>query len=93
MVRASKGVKSGTRRKLEQKLARPTITRFLQEFNIGQKVVITLEPSSHKGMPFPRFKGTSGKIIGRRGNSYIVKIKDGDKIKKIISRPEHLKRI
>lgn len=93
MVRASKGFRSGTRKKLRQKLTRPAITRFLQEFEIGQRVIIVLEPSSHKGMPFPRFKGAMGKIIEKRGKSYVVELKDGNKVKKIISRPEHLKSI
>lgn len=91
MTRKSKGFRSGTRKKLRQKLVRPTITKFLQEFKIGQRVIIVLEPSSHKGMPFPRFKGSAGKIIEKRGKSYIVEIKDGNKLKNIISRPEHLK--
>ena len=93
MVRKSRGFKSGTRKKLKQKLARPTITKFLQEFKIGQRVIIVPEPSSHKGMPYPRFKGIVGKIESKRGKSYIVKIKDGNMEKKIISRPEHLKAI
>jgi large subunit ribosomal protein L21e len=93
MVRASRGFRSGTRKKLRQKLSRPAITKFLQEFKIGQRVIIALEPSSHKGMPFPRFKGAMGKIIEKRGKSYIVEIKDGNKVKKIVSRPEHLKSI
>lgn len=93
MTRKSSGFRSGTRKKLRQKLVRPTITKFLQEFKIGQRVVIALEPSSHKGMPFPRFKGKMGSIIEKRGKSYIVEIKDGNKVKKIVSRPEHLKAI
>ncbi len=92
MVKKSKGFRTDTREKLTQKI-RPPITRFLQEFAIGQNVVITLEPSSHKGMPFPRFKGKMGKIIAKRGKSYIVEIKDINKTKRIISRPEHLKAI
>jgi large subunit ribosomal protein L21e len=93
MVRASRGFRSGTRKKLRQKLTRPAITKFLQEFEIGQRVIIALEPSSHKGMPFPRFKGAMGKIIEKRGKSYVVELKDGNKVKKVISRPEHLKSI
>ena len=93
MTRKSSGFRSGTRKKLRQKLVRPTITKFLQEFKIGQRVVIALEPSSQKGMPFPRFKGKMGKIIEKRGKSYVVEIKDGNKVKKIVSRPEHLKAI
>jgi large subunit ribosomal protein L21e len=44
-------------------------------------------------MPHPRYKGRIGKIIGKRGKSYIVEITDGNKVKKLISRPEHLKAI
>ncbi|MCS7105748.1 MAG: 50S ribosomal protein L21e, partial [Candidatus Aenigmarchaeota archaeon] len=57
------------------------------------KVVIAQEPSSHSGMPHPRFKGRIGKVIGKRGKSYIVEITDGNKVKKIISKPEHLKAV
>ena len=93
MTRESSGFRSGTRKKLRQKLVRPSITKFLQEFKIGQRVVIVLEPSSQKGMPFPRFKGKMGNIIEKRGKSYVVEIMDGNKAKKLVSRPEHLKSI
>jgi large subunit ribosomal protein L21e len=42
-------------------------------------------------MPHHRFKGLAGHIVGKRGKSYIVEIADGNKVKKLISRPEHLK--
>jgi len=94
MTKKSRGFKSGTRKKLRQKTAlRPTITKFLQEFKENQKIVILPEPSSSAGMPHPRFKGKAGKILGKRGKSYIVEILDGNKVKKLISRPEHLKAI
>jgi len=94
MVRKSKGFRTRTRHKLTQKPGfRPTITKFLQGFDIGQNVALELEPSSHKGMPYPKFKGAVGKIMARRGRSYIVQINVGDGKKIIISRPEHLKAI
>lgn len=94
MVRKSRGFRQSTRKKLKQTPSyRPTITKFLQEFNEGQDVVISPEPSSHKGMPYPRFKGKVGKVIGKRGSSYIVEFLDGRSVKKVISRPEHLKPI
>jgi large subunit ribosomal protein L21e len=87
-------MRSKSREKLTQKPGyRPPITKFLEEFKEGQRVVISLEPSSHSGMPHHRFKGKIGKVIGKRGRSYIVEIKDGNKIKKIISNPEHLKAV
>jgi len=90
MVKKSRGFRQGTRKKLRQKV-RPTITKFLREFSIGDQVVICPEPSSHKGMPFPRFKGKIGKVVEKRGRSYIVEFYDGGKIKHVIARPEHLK--
>jgi len=92
MARKSRGFRTKTRRKLRQKV-RPSITKFLQEFRKGQKVIILPEPSSHLGMPHPRFKGKSGKIIEKIGRSYLIEILDGNKVKKIIARPEHLKKI
>jgi large subunit ribosomal protein L21e len=44
-------------------------------------------------LPFRRFFGKTGTIIDKRGKCYIVKIKDGEKEKTVISRPEHLKAI
>jgi len=90
MVKKSRGFRQGTRKKLEQK-ARPAITKFLKEFSIGDKVVIYPEPSSHRGMPFPRFKGKVGKVVEKRGRSYLVEFYDGKKKKHVIARPEHLK--
>lgn len=94
MVKKSRGLRSKTRHKLMQKPGyRPAITKFLAEFTNNQKVVLKPEPSSQKGMPHTRYKGLTGKVIGKRGKSYIIEIMDGNKMKLIISRPEHLKAI
>lgn len=94
MVKKSKGFRTRSRHKLRQKPSfRPAITKFLQGFDIGQNVALEMEPSSQKGMPYPKFKGAVGRIIARRGRSYIVEISVGNSRKTIISRPEHLKAI
>ena len=94
MTKKSRGFRAKTRFKIRQKPAyRPPINKFLREFKKDQTVVILQEPASQKGMPHPRFKGKTGKIIEKRGKSYIIEILDGNKAKKIISRPEHLKAI
>lgn len=94
MVKKSKGPRSGTRKKLRQRPSkRPTITKFLQSFRSGDKVVIYPEPSSHKGMPFHRYKGKVGVVSGKRGKSYLVDILDGKKKKTLISKPEHLRKV
>jgi len=55
--------------------------------------MILPEPASQRGMPFPRYKGKVGVVVGRRGRSYLVELVDGKKKKTIISRPEHLKKV
>jgi large subunit ribosomal protein L21e len=94
MVQKSKGPRRRTRNLLKIRAREKTpITRYLQEFEIGKKVVIYPNPASSNGRPFRRFFGRTGTIMERRGKSYIVKIKDGKKEKELITRPEHLKAI
>ena len=87
----------GLRRKSRQKLlkgyrekSKIKISRYFQEFKDGDKVGIKIEPSIHKGFPEPAFHGKIGEVIGKRGECYIVKIKDGSVIKKLIVHPIHL---
>ncbi len=92
MVKKSKGPRARTRRLLRKRTKEKSpITRYLQEFKIGARVLIKPDPSSQKGMPFKRFFGRVGTVINKRGRSYIIRIKDGGKEKEIISRPEHLR--
>jgi len=92
MVQKSKGPKKRTRYLLKKGVREKTpITKYLQEFKLGSRVIIKPNPSSHKGMPFKRFFGQLGTVVDKRSKSYIVKIKDGKKEKNIIVRPEHLK--
>ena len=92
MVKKSRGPRRDTRKKLRQKPSvRPPITKFLRSFKKGDRVLIYPEPSSHKGMPCPRYKGRLGTVLGKRGKSYMVEIIDGKKKKTLISKPEHLR--
>jgi large subunit ribosomal protein L21e len=88
----------GLRKKSRKKLAKHPrarglypVTKSLQNFSPGDRVVILLEPSQVKGMPHPRFHGKTGVIKEKRGRAYVVEVKEGDKVKTVISRPEHLK--
>ncbi|MCD7782269.1 MAG: 50S ribosomal protein L21e [Methanosphaera sp.] len=92
-MRKSKGFKSRSRYKLKKsirpKRANP-ISRKIQVFEVGQKVHIIIDSSIHRGQPHPRFHGVTGEIIGKTGKAYLVGIKDGNKSKELIIRPEHL---
>jgi large subunit ribosomal protein L21e len=91
MVKASRGLRTGTRRKLKKdSRSKFTITPYLREFKAKDKVAIKPDPSSHLGMPHIRFKGASGVVLGKRGDAYIVKVKVGKGNKTITARPEHL---
>ncbi|MCD6576108.1 MAG: 50S ribosomal protein L21e [Nanoarchaeota archaeon] len=95
MVTRSHGFRVGTRRKLRKKVrerGKVKIGAALQEFDINEKVIIDVEPSYHKGMPHRRFIGKHGKIVEKKGKSYIVEVRDGGKYKKIICAPIHLRK-
>lgn len=87
-MRRSRGFRSKTRQKL--KGGRFSIAESLQVFNPGDKVRFNINPAVHSGMPHPRYKGEFGKVLEKRGRSFIVEMKAGDKVKRIIAKPEHL---
>ncbi len=89
-MKRSRGPRRATRYKFKSS-GKLKITDILQEFTIGEKVAIVANPSYHKGMPFRRFHGKVGEIIGKRGRAYLVKFKDGEKEKVQIIAPAHLK--
>ena len=90
MVVKSHGPRKGTRKRF-RKNTRVTVNTLMRNFDLGSKVVIDIESSSLSGMPFRRFQGLTGKVVGRRGRAYLVEIKDKNMVKKVIAKPEHLK--
>ena len=96
MVKRSKGIRSKSRHILQKKpRARgiSSITKALQQFEMGESASVTIDSSVHKGMPHPRFQGYTGKIEGMQGDAYLLGITVGKKHKTLIVRPEHLGRV
>ncbi len=92
MVRASKGFRSGTRRKLSKNFRNKfKPSDYLREFLPEQKIIVNQNPASQKGMPHIRYKGKTGTVLEKRGESYLISLKAGNKKIKVIARPEHLK--
>ncbi len=91
-MKGSKGKMHGTRRKLRNR-EDVSPNKFLKDFEPGDKVQINIEPSSHSGMPHPRFQGKVGKILGKRGQAFQLKIKEGGKEKEFNITPEHLQKV
>ncbi len=93
-MRRSRGFRSKTRYKLKKSVREGRtnpITKRIQTFDENDLVQIIIDPSSQKGQPHPRFHGKTGKVAEKRGRAYIVEINDGNKAKRLIVRPEHLK--
>jgi large subunit ribosomal protein L21e len=67
-----------------------SIRKFLQNFEIGEKVGLSVEPAYQKGMYRPKFIGKTGTIIRKKGTCYEVKILDMNKSKTLIVHPVHL---
>ncbi len=88
----SRGSRRGTRKKYKKK-TKSTVNQFIRKFEQGDKVALKTNSSSQKGMPFRRFYGLTGTVIGKRGRAYIIQITDHGKPKKVISNPEHLKKV
>lgn len=95
MVKRSKGTRSKSRHVLRRKprdRGISSITRAIQQFEIGESVSVNIDSSVHKGMPHHRFHGYTGKIEGTQGDAYLVGINVGKKHKTLIVRSEHLGR-
>lgn len=90
MVKQSRGTLSGKTRSLRGK-SRTTVSRQVKEFKVGDKVILAPK-ANPDGMPHLRYRNRQGKIVEKRGRSYLVEIKDGNKKKKIIAGPIHLRK-
>jgi len=90
MVVKSHGPRRRTREKFRRRGKIP-VNKFIKSFTLGDRVIIDIDSASSRGMPFKRFQGLNGKILEKRGKSYIVEFKDGNKLKTITAAPEHLK--
>ncbi len=92
-MRRSKGYYTGARRLLTKKprdKGKPNLGKLLVEYSVGSQVIIKMDSSVQKSMPHKRFHGKVGTVIERRGRGYLVSVKKGNALKKIIVRSEHL---
>jgi large subunit ribosomal protein L21e len=53
-------------------------------------VIIKIDSSVQKSMPHRRFHGKMGTIVNKRGRAYVVSVPQGDAVKEISVRSEHL---
>jgi len=69
-----------------------SLSCYFQEFKMGDRVHLKIQPNVQKGRFHPRFHGLSGKVVGQKGSCYGVEINDGDKQKLVYVHPIHLKK-
>lgn len=89
----SRGYRRKTRsllRKKAREKGKTGLSRILREYKPGDRVIVKLDSSIHKGMPHRRFHGRIGIIEEARGQAYVVNVTQGKAVKEIIARPEHL---
>jgi large subunit ribosomal protein L21e len=94
-MKRSQGYKSKGRnifRKSPRERGMRSLGYLLTDYSLGDKVLISIDPSFHKGQPYKRYHGKSGIISERRGEAYVINVQDGGKMRQIIARAEHLKR-
>ncbi|MEM1582359.1 MAG: 50S ribosomal protein L21e [Candidatus Bathyarchaeia archaeon] len=78
-------------RKSPREKGKSSLSKLLYEYKPGDKVVIDIDPSVHKGMPHRRYQGKVGIIIAKRGRAYEVNVTQGNAVKAVIVRPEHIR--
>ena len=80
------------RRKKVRTRGKLQLSRYFQELKEGIRVSVVRERSIEGSFP-KRIQGRTGVIEGKRGRTYIVKLKDKDKEKRFLIKPIHLKKI
>jgi large subunit ribosomal protein L21e len=92
-MRKSKGYRRGTRRLLKKaprERGKPKLGKLLYSYDVGSLVIIKVDSSVQKSLPHRRFQGKIGTVKARRGRGYVVSVAQGNAVKEIIVRSEHL---
>jgi large subunit ribosomal protein L21e len=96
MVQRIGGFRRKTRHKLKKDIrskGKTSLSRFLQDLNIGDRVCLKADSSYQKGMYFPRFHGKIGVVKAKKGRYYEVLVKDQNKEKTLLLHPLHFKMV
>ncbi len=67
------------------------VSFMLREYHEGDRALVIIDPSQHKGLPHRRYHGKVGIIrnVGKR--AIILDVKLGNKTKTLITRFDHIK--
>jgi large subunit ribosomal protein L21e len=87
---ATKGYRKKTRKLLSYRRARKGLSQYMINYDIGEKVIININPIRIETAPHKRYQGKVGTIVGIRGKAYMIELNVGSKVKKIITTKEHI---
>ncbi|HLI46995.1 MAG TPA: hypothetical protein VKU94_07375 [Geobacterales bacterium] len=86
----TKGYRKRMRKLFSSSRARRGLSQYMIDYEIGEFVHININPINMSTAPHKRYQGMVGKIVGKRGKAYIIEVRLGSKIKKIITTKEHI---
>lgn len=80
------------KRKSIRSRGKVSLSEWFKELKEGERVAVLREHSFQPRFP-KRLQGKTGVIIGKRGKSYLVRVKEGNMEKTHIIKAVHLKKL
>jgi large subunit ribosomal protein L21e len=68
------------------------LSRLLAQYELGDKVVINIDPAIQKGMPHKRFQGKVATVVEKRGKAFVLDIPQRKTSKLVIAGLEHIQK-
>lgn len=68
------------------------LTKLLKHFKKGDQVTLDYK-SGYFNHPHPRYRGRHGVVLEKRGDAYVVSIRDIDATKKLVVPSVHLEKV
>jgi len=87
------GKRGRTRAKFKKKDPKVSVNDVMKEFELGDKVQVVIDSSSHSGLPYKGFQGLTGEVSGKRGSSFEVKLNKGNRKIMVVTTAVHLKKV
>ena len=84
------GHSQSTEKANSEKKESQTLVKYFKSIQSGSQVIIKMDSSVQKSMPHKRFHGKIGVIKRKQGRGYVITVPQGNSIKEIITRAEHL---
>ena len=81
-----------TKRKPIHERGKIRFSEYFKKLKEGDKVAVKQERAVSNNLP-KRIQGRTGTVVGKRGRSYVINLKEFNKEKTFVVHPVHLKKI